>query len=207
MLNEYQLKTLVVIAVIIWTGVLVVQHEPVSFHSFTPFSYVVTGLSAVLLLWERWLWAWPLFRPWLTSQADLRGTWKGTLESDWVDPQTNQRRGPVEVYYVIRQTYSTLDVRMLTAESASESLSGNVFSDKVGLYKFAVTYRNIPRLLERTRSPVHHGGTLLNVIGSPIHKLDGEYWTDRSTSGELTFVSRTKKIVHDFEEAKKQAYS
>jgi|SRR5215469_4064542 len=132
---------------------------------------------------------------------------EGTLASDWVDPQTNQRREPIEVYYVIRQTYSTIDVRMLTAESASESLSGNVFSDKVGLYKFAVTYRNIPRLLERTRSPVHHGGTLLNVIGSPIHKLDGEYWTDRATGGELTFTKRTRKLVHDYDEALQQVYS
>jgi hypothetical protein len=108
---------------------------------------------------------------------------------------------------MIRQTYSTIDVRILTVESTSESLSGNLFADKVGLYKLAVTYRNIPRLLERSRSAVHHGGALLNVIGKPIHKLDGEYWTDRGTSGELTFTLRTRKIVDDFEEARQQEFN
>ena len=206
MLTENQLKTLVGVAVVIWAGVLVIQRQPVSLHSLAPFSYVVTGLSIVLVLWERWLWAWPVFRPWLNSQPDLRGTWKGALLSDWIDPQTNQHPGPREVYYVIRQTYSTIDVRMLTVESVSESLSGNVFADKVGVYKLAFTYRNIPRLLERARSPVHHGGSLLSLIGAPIHKLDGEYWTDRATAGELTFTVRTKKIVHDFEEATRQEF-
>jgi hypothetical protein len=206
MMTENQLKTLVGLAIVIWAGVLVFQHQTVSLHSLTPFSYVVTGLSAALVLWERWLWAWPVFHPWLTSQPDLRGTWKGMLVSDWIDPHTQQHRLPTEVYYVIRQTYSTIDIRMLTVESMSESLSGNVFSDKVGVYKLAVTYRNIPRLLERARSPVHHGGALLNLIGKPIHKLDGEYWTDRDTGGELTFTVRTRKIVHDFEEATRQEF-
>jgi hypothetical protein len=82
-----------------------------------------------------------------------------------------------------------------------------LFADKVGLYKLAVTYRNIPRLLERSRSAAHHGGALLNVIGKPIHKLDGEYWTDRNTSGELTFTLHTHKIADDFEEACQQKFS
>lgn len=204
MLTENQLKALVAVAVVIWAGVLIFQHQPVSLHSLTPFSYVVTGLSGVLLLWERWLWAWPAFRPWLTSRPDVRGTWKGTLHSSWIDPKTRQHRPPSEVYYVIRQTYSTIDVRIVTVDSLSESLSGNVFCDKVGVYKLATTYRNIPRLLERDRTPVHHGGALFNLIGDPIHKLDGEYWTDRGTSGELIFTARTRGIVHDFDEARQK---
>src|ERR1700690_4493726 len=41
------------------------------------FSWAVAVVAFALLLWERWLWSWRVFRPWLTRRPDLRGTWKG----------------------------------------------------------------------------------------------------------------------------------
>jgi hypothetical protein len=142
----------------------------------------------------------------LTTRPDLRGTWKGTLQSNWVDPVTNQSRGAIDIYLVIRQTYSKVDVRLFSAESSSVSLSSNIFADNAGLYTLAITFRNTPTVLRRTGSPISHGGMLLYVRGTPIHQLDGEYWTDRSTKGELMFSAKTAAISHDFGQATRLTY-
>src|SRR5258707_15862297 len=110
-----QIWILLGLIVVMWAVVLLVEGQPVSINYLKPFSYVVTGVSIALLLWERWIWSWRVFRPWLTTRPDLRGTWKGHLVSNWVNPMTEEGRGEIEAYLVIRQTYSTFDIRLLTA--------------------------------------------------------------------------------------------
>ena len=202
-----QIWVLVGLVTVTWAVVLLVQGHLVPLDYFKAFSYVVSGVSFALLLWERWLWSWWLFRPWLTTRPDLRGTWKGDLVSSWVNPVTKQGRGEIEVYLVIRQTYSTIDVRLLTAESGSISLTARIVDDGQGVHTLAVVYRNTPRALLRGRSPIGHGGMLLYVGGAPVHQLHAEYWTDRNTKGELTFGPRSHDHSHDFAQASKGAYS
>lgn len=206
MITNTQLRVLLGLSVVLWAIVLVLQGRDVSVDMLAPFSYVLTGLSFCVLLWERRLWSWYIFRGWLNKRPDLRGTWKGVVNSDWIDQDTEQGRGPIDVYLVIRQTYTTIDVRLFSEESSSVSLSGNIFTDSVGVCTLAVAYRNTPRILKRGRSPINHGGMLLSLVGDPVHKLDGEYWTDRGTIGEITLMARRKVTAHDFEEAAKQAF-
>src|ERR1039458_54217 len=152
-----QIWVLVGLTVAIMAGALMVRGHAVPLDYLTSSSYAVTGVSVALFLWERWLWSARLFRPWLTTRPDLRGTWKGHLLSSWVDPETKQRRGKIEVYLVIRQTYSTIDVRLLTSESGSISLSASIIEDRPDIHSVAVLYRNTPRVLLRQRSPIGHG--------------------------------------------------
>jgi hypothetical protein len=205
-MTSTQIKVLIGLVVVIWVAVLLVQGHPVPLDYLRAFSYVITGVSLALLIWERWLWSWKAFRPWLTTRPDLRGTWKGHLVSNWVDPQTKQSRGQIEAYLVIRQTYSTIDVRLLTTESGSVSLSANIVTDSEGIHTVAVVYRNTPRALLRERSPIGHGGMLVYVHGSPAHQLDGEYWTDRETKGEITLSLRSSELCHDVGQAQKANY-
>jgi hypothetical protein len=104
-MTSNQIKVLVGLVVVIWAVTLLVQGHPVPLDYVKAFSYAVTGVSLALVLWNRWLWSWKIFRPWLTKRPDLRGTWMGHLVSSWVDPQTQQGRGEIESYLVIRQTY------------------------------------------------------------------------------------------------------
>jgi SMODS-associating 2TM, beta-strand rich effector domain len=205
-MTSNQIKVLIGLVVAIWAVALLVQGHPVPLDYLKAFSYAVTGVSFALVLWNRWLWSWRVFRPWLTTRPDLRGTWKGHLVSSWVDPNTKQGRGEIEVYLVIRQTFSTADARLLTAESFSISLSADIVADGESIQTLAVVYRNTPRALLRGRSPIGHGGMLLYVRGTPIHQLDGEYWTDRGTKGELTLALRSGGLCHDFAEAQNAKY-
>lgn len=208
MLNSLQIKTLVGCVIVIMAITILVQGHPLSIKDLsTVGSYAATSLGVLLLLWERWLWSWWVFRRWLSNRPDLRGTWKGELRSNWVDPATNQKKGPIEVYLAIRQTNSTIDVRLFSSESSSVSLSGNILADNAGVNTLAITYENTPQILMRERSRISHGGMLLSIRGDGLpHQLDGEYWTDRSTIGQLKFTSRAKRISHDFDQASKVKY-
>jgi hypothetical protein len=204
--TDTQIKVLVGLIVVVWAVSLLVQGQPVPLDYLKAFSYSVSGVSIALFFWERWIWSWRLFQPWLTTRPDLRGTWKGHLVSNWVDPLTRQGRGEIEGYLVIRQTFTTVDLRLITAESSSITLSGNIVADGAGIQTVAVVYQNTPRALLRERSPIGHGGMLLHVRGVPVHQLDGEYWTDRQTKGEVTFRLRSKELCHDLAQAQKAHY-
>jgi len=202
MVPDLQLKALVVIVLAALAVVLFMQGRPVPASDFYhAFSYVVTSVAFALVLWERYLWHWWPFYPYLHKRPDLRGTWKGQLDSNYLDPETKGQKPPIEVYIVVRQTYSTIDVRLFSAESSSVSLSGNFVCDNIGLYTLACTYRNTPTILRRKKSPISHGGLLLSIRGTPIHRLDGEYWTDRNTAGEIVFTARSADEAHDFTQA------
>jgi hypothetical protein len=193
-----QVKAFVGLIFLATAVVLVVQGHPPSKDYWRPFSTVVTIVAFALLLWERYLWRWPILRL-LGKRPNLRGTWKGILQSDFEDPETKKRHKPVEVYLVVRQTYSTLDVRLFSKESSSVSLSANLSADSAGIYTLAVTYLNTPNALKLERSPISHGGMLLNLRGdSSVQQLDGKYWTDRKTLGEVTLTLRVKRICHHF---------
>jgi hypothetical protein len=48
---------------------------------------------------------------------------------------------------------------------------------------------------------MHHGSASLDIIGRPASRLEGRYWTDRDTKGELEFVERRHQMVEGYQEA------
>ncbi|HUJ29947.1 MAG TPA: hypothetical protein VLY23_01605 [Candidatus Acidoferrum sp.] len=197
-LTEIQIKAFVGLVVGLWLIITLAGGQPLPGHLLSSFSYAVTGTSFTLLLWDRWLWRNRIFRGWLTKRPDLGGTWKGTLLSSWPDPETGQRTGPIEVYLVIRQTFSSISARMFSVEMNSVSLSAAIVSERSGTHTLFITYRSEPRVLLREVSPIHYGGMLLNVRGTPVQRLDGGYWTDRLTKGEAEFLARARGMSDDF---------
>jgi len=205
--SRIQIKLFVFLVLSIVAAVLFSRGQSPSLKDLaSTSSYAVTGVGLILVLWNRWLWSWWIFRPWLSKRPDLRGTWKGVLHSEYLDPTTHQRKGPIDVYLVIRQTNSDINVRLFSAESSSVSLSGGLISDGVDVSTLVVTYRNEPQLFKREHSPIGYGGMLLNVRGDKVYQLDGEYWTDRLTRGEAKFTTRSKTICHDFGQAAQVTY-
>jgi diguanylate cyclase (GGDEF)-like protein len=107
---------------------------------------------------------------------DLRGTWQGRLHSGWVDPNTNLRQEPREVFMSIKQTDATVHMRLLTTESQSVSLAAAIVQAADGQWSLNSIYRNEPGHSARHRSPIHHGGMILRVGGPPPTSMSGDYW-------------------------------
>ncbi|GAB3174062.1 hypothetical protein GCM10027059_45790 [Myceligenerans halotolerans] len=154
-----------------------------------------------LTLWDLLLWRHPWAQKLPGTPRNVRGTWQGKVISLWVNPETGRTPPPIEAYLVVRQTSTTVNVSMMTAESRSTSSPARV-SATDGSVILDYLYMNRPRASVQNRSPMHHGSVILDVSGTPAHRLSGRYWTERDSKGELYFENRSAKIADDFEDAR-----
>lgn len=207
MLSKIHLTALVWLAVGVWMLMLVLDGTQVSSGLLEPCSTVVTVLGLTVLTFDKWLWGFSFLHPWFVDRPYIRGTWKGTLVSHWIDPTTNKPSDPVVVYLVVRQSFSAIHLRLLTRESSSESLANNIPKDPDGVYSIASIYRNTPKIAHRPVSEIHHGGAMLHVLGDPVLALEGHYWTDRGSLGEFRFQEKSERLYFDFETASRAAFN
>ncbi|MGW6561794.1 Cap15 family cyclic dinucleotide receptor domain-containing protein [Streptomyces hydrogenans] len=167
------------------------------------FSTAVFVCTIMFNVWDFWIWRLPWIQriPGVGIPRSLRGTWKGTLTSFWIDPETGSSPPSKTVYLVVQQTASLVTVKLMTDESKSVSALAEV-SEVDGSLVLAYMYLNKPDLRVGHRSRIHHGSTVFDVSGNPTRRLKGHYWTDRDSKGELDFVERDKKhLADDFAEA------
>ena len=196
-MSRLHISAILLIAAAVWGVALILAGVPVTADWFRPFSVVVVVVVLVLSIADKWLWRLRWLRPWLFNMPYLYGTWKVVIRP--TAPESSPRE--VIAYMVIRQTFSTVSLRLFTAESNSETLSARVVRCDDGTCNVAAVYRNTPRLQVRERSPLHHGALLLNVQGAHPESLAGQYWTDRLSQGELVLSARSPALAHSFEQA------
>jgi len=48
------------------------------------------------------------------------------------------------------------------------------------------------------RSPVHEGSIVFDIIGDPVTKLKGQYWTARKSTGEVVMTFREKRLLDEY---------
>lgn len=164
------------------------------------FSGAVLVATLLLTAYDLFLWRLPPIQRIPGVPRSVRGTWKGTITSMWVDSSTGARVDPIDAYLVVRQTSTTVTVRLLTQESTSSSTLARV-AQPDGSPVLDYLYLNHPRATVRDRSPMHHGSVALEISGAPAHRLTGRYWTDRDSKGEMKFDARSTKLADDFDDA------
>lgn len=164
------------------------------------YSVAVTAIGVLVALWDRLLWRLPFLQSIHGTPRNLRGTWQGTLRSQWINPNTGKSPEAKTVYLAIHQTASSVSVRLLTDESESRSSFGRVIGDGIET-SLNYVYLNTPDNSIQDRSRIHHGSTALKVTGQPATRLRGHYWTDRDSRGELDFAVRARGLADDFASA------
>lgn len=144
-------------------------------------------------------WKWPIFRGWLVPFPNLNGTWQGTIQTTWRNPQTGQVPGPIPAIVTIKQSFIRISCVMHTAEMTSRSFMADFdLNGDEQIRTLGCTYRSDPLPSVRDRSQPHEGTMLLHLVGDPVEKLKGTYWTSRSTAGEVTLTFREKKRLEEF---------
>ncbi len=166
----------------------------------------VLAASVLLFAFDRFLWRLPVFNH-FAKRPVLHGTWKGTFESDYEYSETGAREGPTEAYLATRQTYSSMHLRFITRRSGSESMACELRAKRDGRYEIYAVYGNRPPLLAQEGSPVHRGALILEVAGDPAHALEGSYWSDRKTKGDLKLTGYSNKVHDDFDGARRDSYA
>lgn len=200
MFSSLQAWTIVGIASVIWLALSIVGAANGGPTAILVVSDLIPTLLIGMSLFERWGWRWSRLHPHIVGQPVVHGTWRGDLESFWKDEAGVSP--PVKtVYLTIRQTLTTVFVRLMTDESASDQMAGSVQKQPSGNWVIAYTYANTPKLGLRKQSPPHLGGAALAIYGEPPARIEGEYWTDRDSKGTLTLADHVPIIVPSFRDA------
>ena len=158
-------------------------------------------IPLILLLWAAfasYAWRLPVFKTWLVPFPDLNGTWQGEIQTTWKDPSGNTP-GPIPVILTIRQTFGRVSCVMRTAEMSSWSYLADFWLDtEEQIKKLGYSYTSSPSLKVQNRSAPHDGSMVLEIVGDPVLKLRGFYWTTRKTTGEVVLTKRCQERLDDF---------
>lgn len=204
MLTRLHISSFIGLTIIVWLVALWFQGMPVLSVDFVkPFGIVVGSITLVVAVFNKYLWSWRIFKGWYVKRPDLRGTWIVELKSSWVNPDTGKTIDPIFGYAVIRQSLTSLSVRLMTKESRSVLVAHNIDQQEdEDLFKLVGVYRNEPKIeLQGVRSEIHHGSFLLEIHGNPPYELQGHYWTDRGTKGGMKLSARVPKRYDTYEQA------
>jgi len=155
---------------------------------FITFAYI-----AAYLIFTFWLWRCKFLQGWLVPFPDLNGTWEGRIQTDkGITP------GSIPVILSIKQTFGHISCVMHTAEMKSRSyLEGFWIDSEEQIRKLCYSYTSKPKASLRDRSTPHDGTILFKIIGNPVNKLEGEYWTQRQTTGAITLSFREKSLLDE----------
>ena len=155
---------------------------------------VVTIDSIAWFIFTTLLWRWNFLHSWLIPFPDLNGTWKGNIQKDRKDAE-GQTPDHIPTILTIKQSFGRISCVMRTEEMESRSYVEGFRIDKnVQVRQLCYLYTSKPKTSLRIRSTPHDGSILFNIIGTPAKKLNGEYWTQRKTTGtvELTFLTKKR---------------
>jgi hypothetical protein len=205
--SRLQISVSLGIAAIAWATVLLAQGAKLALSDLAPFSTVVGVLAVGALLMEKLLWRQPWLHGWFVNRPDLRGTWKVQLQSDWINPETGTRIGPITCYMGVEQTLSNLQMHLMTPESESWFVAHSICpSPSETGYQIVGVYTNKPHVhLRSATSAMHLGAVIIDTHGGSSLRpetLTGEYWTDRKTTGRMTLTNRSETIHTQYAQAK-----
>jgi hypothetical protein len=171
-------------------------------HLDTPSKVIVgwlpAGASVVLLAWDLWIWRLPPFRG-VCRRPRVDGLWSATLRptGDSHIPEGGNR-GPIEAYLIVTQTFWSLHIRQLTAESASDSRTFFwARGEGIAVDRLTFLYENVPDAGHRARSPRHLGSCGLETTTLKPSTIDGSYFTDRLTQGSMSLRLVDRSTSHD----------
>jgi hypothetical protein len=158
---------------------------------------VTTSDGIAYFVFTTWLWRWKHLQDWLIPFPDLNGTWQGHIQTNWKDAEGNTP-GPIPAILTIKQSFGRMSCVMRTAEMESHSyLEGFCIDKDAQIRCLCYSYTSRPKTALRDRSTPHDGTMLFNIIGKPVHKLEGEYWTQRQTSGTVTLTFQTRDLFDE----------
>jgi hypothetical protein len=162
---------------------------------------VVTVDLAVIFVFTRWGWKCRVFRGWLVPFPNLHGSWAGSIYSDWVNPETGETVPPIPVMLTVSQSFSHISCLMHTGEMKSYSFAEgfNIDTDKQ-IKQLAYAYTSKPRICLNQRSLPHDGAVVFDIVENPSLKLNGRYWTERKTKGEIRLEFHSKELLEELPE-------
>lgn len=191
----------IITIIVIWVVLIFISTGGfrISWEALRLIPEVVFIYAVLYFIFITWVWRLPFLQGWIIPFPDLQGTWQGTLNSTWINPDTGNTPPPIPVILVIKQSFESISCVMYTKESSSYSTAALLSrEDDSGIEDLSYMYTNTPELTARSRSPRHDGAAILRIITTPERSLQGEYWTNRKTTGTISLTFRSKNLSESF---------
>lgn len=192
-----------VVSATVWLGIAVLTKIDIS--KLWDLAKILPQVATIDLMlfaaFTKWGWKFKIFQGWLVPFPDLNGTWQGSIQTTWTNPETGERPGPIPTILSIKQSFGKISCVMRTGEMTSYGYAEGFKLDKdqqIRQLAYSYTSKPIPTATERSRP--HEGTMVFDVIGKPVSKMKGPYWTDRKTTGEINLTFRGKKLLDDIPE-------
>jgi SMODS-associating 2TM, beta-strand rich effector domain len=181
--------------VIIYSGALAVSGVSPSPHLQQSLAYLPTVVGMLVLAFERWAWRWFGVNR-LFSRPDLVGTWHVTLQPSDESHIPDTRRGTRHAFMVVQQTFWTVQLTQVSAESRSESTTATFRkTDGARHQRLSFLYDNIPQQKFQPGSPRHEGACTVNIADYRPSSMDGIYFTNRLTCGDMRLTKASNHAV------------
>jgi hypothetical protein len=98
-----------------------------------------------------------------------------------------------------RQSFTKISCVMRTAEMTSRSFLADFWLDgDEQVRMLGYCYHSLPLPTVQHRSQPHDGTVVFEVVGTPVTKLKGTYWTGRKTTGEVVLTFRGEERLDEF---------
>ncbi|PGK52185.1 hypothetical protein CN918_30805 [Priestia megaterium] len=136
-----------------------------------------------------------LFYRWLSSIPYLGGCWEGEIQSNYIFPETGEIGDPITAKMEITHEFDKLHIKMETNKSYSSSYVSGIIIDE-GKQKYLCYLYGNDADKDRDINPKHDGAVKLRIKHDGELKLEGHYWTGRSTTGRMEFKRVTTKNSH-----------
>lgn len=170
------------------------------FFSLVPKVVIIDLL--IIGYFVKWGWKLKFFKGWLVPFPDINGTWMGNIFSDWINPETGGKPNPIPVMLTINQSFFHVSCVMHTGEMKSYSYSeGFTIDVDRQLKQLSYSYTSKPRASLSERSSMHDGTAVFQIVEKPNRKLEGRYWTERMTKGEIILDFHSKEILEEIPES------
>ncbi len=158
---------------------------------------VATADGIAYFIFTAWFWRWKPLQGWLIPFPDLNGTWQGYIQTNWKDAE-GQTPGSIPTILTIKQSFGRMSCVMRTEEMESHSyLEGFCIDKDAQVRRLCYSYTSRPKASLRERSTPYDGSILFNIIGTPVNKLEGEYWTQRQTIGTVILTFLTNVLLDE----------
>jgi hypothetical protein len=201
--RKTQITIIVVLSIVVLLSVQALRtwlvgsaQSPIQLISIIVFAVGTVFLAAFNFLW-RWFWR---KVPALERIAfpDLNGTWATEIQTNWKDPTTGLSPGPIEATVWIRQNLLSINVQQQTKESPSWSTRMFPYADSsADRYILWFSYDNKPHANVAGSSPDHEGVCQLEMnLNLDRNLMRGQYYTSRSTSGNMSLKRMSTKWIN-----------
>lgn len=142
-------------------------------------------VTIIVICFEKWMWKWSIFQKWLVPFPCLAGEWEGHIFYNWDGVDRDKK-----IKLRIRQTFLQIHIFIETNESYSNSICASFDCDEMRGHKDLIySYINEPDVTIRGRSQIHYGTARLRYKEKE-DTLEGTYWTDRKSVGDIILTKK-----------------